>query len=74
MDFCLDRQISTFSTLGFRRKSTMLVDASETTFICKLPERLIDQRKQHQTVMGVSKLVPQFKTESLAENYKKDIN
>ena len=52
----------------------MLVDASETTFICKLPERLTDQRKQHQTVMGVSKLVPQFKTESLAENYKKDIN
>ena len=40
----------------------MLVDASETTFICKLPERLIDQRKQHQTVMGVSKLVPQFET------------
>ena len=32
------------------------------TFIWKLPEGLIDQTKQHQTVMGVSKLVPQFKT------------
>ena len=32
------------------------------TFIWKLPEGLIDQTKQHQSVMGVSKLVPQFET------------
>ena len=32
------------------------------TFVWKLPEGFIDQTKQHQTVMGISKLVPQFDT------------
>ena len=32
------------------------------TFVWKLPEGLTDQTKQHQTVMDVSKLVPQFDT------------